>query len=184
MAINNSPKTVTARVGVKLPLVGAGEAVAMGVGLSVGEGLTEGEGETLGEAEGVAGSVTWVPLAKTVNLRVKSASLPWLSVVVMVTVCSPGGRPAGGVQVQLPFWSTLVVPVTVVGDSILIVTVFPGTPVPLKTGRSEGMAAPVAGAESEGLGVATWGRENLAPGLELGEAVGLAAGAAACWPKL
>lgn len=179
MSVN--PRIIKSKVGVKFPLVGAGERVAVGEGLRLGEGRSDGEGETLGEADGVAGSVTWVPLAKTVNLRVTSASLPLLSLVVMVTVCSPGVRPVGGVQVQLPLWSTLVVPVSGVPDSTFMVTICPGTPVPLKTGLSEGIAASVAGLDNEGLGVATAGRENLGfeLGLELGATEGLAAGAAA-----
>ena len=81
-----------------LPAAGAVEGVAVGIGVILGVGV----GEGFGVAEGVADSVTWVPEARTVKLRINLRGFPVLSVVVTVTVWSPGERPEGGVQVQLP----------------------------------------------------------------------------------
>ena len=67
------------------------------VGVGVGEGVASPEGVAV-----KAGSST-SPAAKTVNLRERIVP----SSKTIVTVCSPGERSEGGVQLQLP--SSLIV---------------------------------------------------------------------------
>lgn len=122
-------------------------AVGIAVGMLVGDGLSVGEtvcweisfrvGVGVGmEALGVPAETGRIGFAaSTWKLFVIVLAIPFVFMVFIVTVCAPGDKLVGGVQVQNPFSSTFTVADKFWSEWTVISKTWPGLPLPRKVGN-------------------------------------------------